>query len=145
MSQKKDTVKMLRECNSGIRMGASAIEKVLPMAKDKSLKDALKTVKNTHNELGEWTHKLLLSHGADIRPAHPIAEVMSDAKIGTRMFVGGSDKTIASLMTDGCNMGIKSLSTYLNKYKDADEVSRSIAKRLIASEEFLALKMRDHL
>ena len=136
---------MLRECNSGIAMGASAIGKVLPLAKDKELADALATCKSTHKELGDETQRLLRIHGEDTAPLHKMAKVMSDLKIDTRMMIGGSDKTIAGLMTDGCNMGIKSLSGFLNKYSDADATSRSIAKRLIASEEYLALKMRDYL
>ena len=56
-----------------------------------------------------------------------------------------SDKTIADLMTDGCNMGIKSLSGYLNKYEAADESSKDIAKRLIKAECELAEGMRSYL
>lgn len=40
-------------------------------------------------------------------------------------------------MTDGCNMGVKSLNKYLNQYKAADEVSKDITKRLIHLEEQL--------
>ena len=145
MSRKQDTVSMLRECNSGIAMGASAIGKVMPLARNKELKDALTTCKNTHKELGDETHRLLRLHGEDTAPQHKMAKLMSDLKIDAKMMMGGSDKDIADLMTDGCNMGIKSISGFLNKYSDADETSRSIAKRLIASEEYLAVKMRDYL
>ena len=145
MSQKRDTSRMLRECNSGIIMGASAIEKVLPRVKDKALAEALTVAKNTHKELGDETHGLLLSSGSDTSEAHRLARLMSDVKIGARMLVFPTDSAVASLMTDGCNMGIKSLYRYLNKYKNADQRSRSIAKRLIASEEYLNLKLRDYL
>ena len=56
-----------------------------------------------------------------------------------------SDKTVADLMTDGCNMGVKSLSKYLNKYEAADEVSKDIAKRLIHLEAQLAVEIRQYL
>ena len=48
-----------------------------------------------------------------------------------------TDSTIAGLMTDGCNMGVKSLSKYLNQYKAADESAKDLCKRLIAIEEQL--------
>ena len=48
-------------------------------------------------------------------------------------------------MTDGCNMGVKSLSRYLNQYKAADEQSKNIAKRLIQLEEGLSVNMRSYL
>ena len=56
-----------------------------------------------------------------------------------------SDSTIAELMTDGCNMGVKSLNKYLNQYKAADEVSKDICKRLINLEEKLTVQVREFL
>ena len=56
-----------------------------------------------------------------------------------------TDAAIADLMTDGCNMGVKSLSKYLNQYEAADEASKSLAKRLIGMEERLAQQIRPYL
>ena len=61
------------------------------------------------------------------------------------MGMDNSDQTIADLMTDGCNMGVKSLNQYLNQYKAADEVSKDITKRLINLEEQLAVDIRKFL
>ena len=38
-------------------------------------------------------------------------------------------------MTDGCDMGIKSLYQYLNQYQSADRTSKEICKKLISIEE----------
>ena len=140
-----DTVKLLRECNAGIKMGKSAIDAVLPHAKDKELRRSLEVCKNTHAQLGDETHELLLEYDAPTKDPHPVVRAMSDAKIFTKMLINTSDKTIADVMTDGCDMGIKSLNKYINKYECADEKAKSIAKRLAASEEYLELKMRPHL
>ena len=56
-----------------------------------------------------------------------------------------SDATIADLITDGCNMGVKSLSRYLNQYQAADEETKDIAKKLIKQEEELSIHMRPFL
>ncbi|MDE6101676.1 MAG: hypothetical protein K2F73_01670 [Ruminococcus sp.] len=56
-----------------------------------------------------------------------------------------SDQTIAELITDGCNMGIKSLNQYLNQYQAADERSKNLTKRLISAEEKLSFDMRQFL
>ena len=61
------------------------------------------------------------------------------------MLTNEKDSKIADLMTDGCDMGIKSISKYLNKYKNASDDAKNIAKRLIASEEYLENKLRAHL
>ena len=52
---------------------------------------------------------------------------------------------IAEIMIDGCNMGIKSLSRYINQYKAADERSKDLAKRLVSAEEKLSCDMRGFL
>jgi hypothetical protein len=70
---------------------------------------------------------------------------MSWMKTNAMLMMHQSDHTIADLMTDGCNMGVKSLSRYLNQYKAADEVSKDIAKRLIHQEQQLADSMRAYL
>ena len=66
-------------------------------------------------------------------------------KVGVKMSIDDSDKTITDLMTDGCTMGVKSLNKYLNEYTAADEVSKDIAKRLINLEEKLTIDIREFL
>ena len=142
---KNDTEKLLSECNAGIKMGERAIERVLPHVKDEGLRAALEATKDTHASLGDTTHAALLSKGFETKPPHPIASVMSDVKICVKMIAKESDKTIADLMTDGCNMGVKSLSRYLHQYKGADTHAKSIARQLIHSEETLSKELRRFL
>ena len=140
-----DTVKLLRECNAGIKMGENAIKKVLPKVKDKRLKRTLEIAKNTHAELGDKTHGMLIEAGADTKPPHAVASLMSDIKISVSLLMDDSDRRVASLMTDGCDMGIKSLYGCMNKYKSADKRSMEIAKEIIASEEYLEGGIREFL
>ena len=140
-----DTIKLLRECNSGIKMGEDAIKQVLPHVKSNELRHTLEVCKNTHASLGDETHSLLMNHSANTKDPHPIIKTMSSMKIGASVMMNETDKNIASIMTDGCNMGIKSLSKYLNKYSAADDKAKSVAKRIIASEEYLEGKMRSFL
>lgn len=75
----------------------------------------------------------------------PMARGMSWIKTNVKLVMNESDGTIADLMTDGCNMGIKSLSKYLNQYKAADEKSKDITKKLIKLEGKFAEEMRAYL
>jgi hypothetical protein len=81
----------------------------------------------------------------DGKKPNPVAKSMSKMKTAMMLAMKRSDATVSDLMTDGFNMGVKSLSRYLNKYEAADESSKDIAKRLISSEENLAVKMRGFL
>ncbi|MBQ8584613.1 MAG: hypothetical protein IJ488_08435 [Clostridia bacterium] len=143
--ENNDTVKLLIECNSGIKMGEDAIKKVLPRTKSRDMREALESTKNTHASLADEAHAELKNAGAATKDPHPIARMMSGMKIRTKMMMNPSDKTVAHLMTDGCDMGIKSIYSYLNEYPKASRASVDIAKRLIASEEYLEAKMRKHL
>ena len=66
-------------------------------------------------------------------------------KINVKLFDKPTDKTVAGLMTDGCNMGVKQLSVYVNKYPAADKSAKEIADKLIKEENNLLEKLRSYL
>lgn len=141
----QDTIKLLRECDAGVKMGVSSIDDVLDKVSSNSLKKYLTECKNEHEELKTEINDLLNKYHDDGKEPNSIAKGMSWIKTNMKMGMDDSDKTIADLMTDGCNMGVKSLNQYLNKYKAADEVSKDITKRLINLEERLAIDIRSFL
>ena len=141
----QDTIKLLRECDAGIKMGISSIDDVLPYVKSDSLKKHLSDCKNEHNKLNTEIEVLLDKYHDDGKNPNPIAQSMSWLKTGVKLGINRSDETIADLMTDGCNMGVKNLNRYLNEYEAADEVSKDITKRLINLEERLAMDIRGYL
>ena len=140
-----DTIKLLRECNAGIKMGVSSIDEILDETTDPKLMQMLENVKEEHKRLGSETHRLLNDYDDAGKDPSPIDKGMSWIKTNVMMAVDAGDNTIADLITDGCNMGVKSLSRYLNKYKAADAQSKKIAKELIACESQLAEGLRPYL
>ena len=141
----QDTVKLLRECDAGIKMGVASIDDVLPHVESEKLKERLSGCKSDHEALKEKLQKLLDRYHDDGKEPNPMAKSMSWVKTNVKLAVDESDATVADLMTDGCNMGVKSLNKYLNQYEAADEVSKDIAKRLINLEEKLAVDIRSFL
>ena len=141
----QDTIKLLRECDAGIKMGVASIDDVLDKVSDAHLKELLTKCKKEHEELKEELQALLDKYHDDGKNPNPVAKSMSWMKTTMKMGMDDSDSTIADLMTDGCNMGVKSLNRYLNQYKAADEVSKDITKRLINLEEKLTVDMRGYL
>ena len=83
--------------------------------------------------------------GIGLNVFNSLPEELADIATSMKLARKESDATIADLMTDGCNMGVKSLAKYLNKYKAADEASKDITKRLIHLEEQLAVDLRPYL
>ena len=141
----QDTIKLLRECDAGIKMGTSSIEDVLKYVSSKELEKTLTVCKREHDKLADEVLGLLDRYGDDGKRPNPIAKGMSKMKTTMKLGINESDSIIADLMTDGCNMGVKSLNKYLNQYKAADEVSKDITKRLINLEEKLAVDIRGYL
>lgn len=141
----QDTIRLLRECDAGIKMGISSIDDVLEHVESDRLHSSLTQCRKEHEKLqGEIVTLLGKYHDTGKNP-NPIAKSMSRLKTGMKLGMDDSDGAVADLMTDGCNMGVKSLSKYLNQYEAADETSKDIAKRLIRLEEKLAVDVRRYL
>ena len=141
----QDTIKLLRECDAGIKMGVASIDDVLDHVHSQKLKQILTECKRRHERLKTELQQRLDRFGDEGKNPNPIAKGMSWMKTNMKLNMEDTDATIADLMTDGCNMGVKSLNRYLNQYEAADEVSKDMAKRLIHLEEKLAVDIRQYL
>ena len=141
----QDTIKLLRECDSGVKMGVTSIDDVLKNVSSAEFEKLLTDCKKEHEKLEVEIEQQLQRFKDDGKDPNPIAKGMSWMKTNMKLMVDESDKTIADLMTDGCNMGVKSLNRYLNEYEAADEFTKDIAKRLINLEERLAIDIRKFL
>ena len=141
----QDTIKLLRECDAGVKMGVQSIKEVLDTVKSEQLKETLNTCKREHDQLNTELQEQLDRFGDEGKDPSPMAQSMSWIKTNVMLTMHQSDHTVADLITDGCNMGVKSLNKYLNQYKAADERSKDICKRLINLEEQLAIDIRGYL
>ena len=140
-----DTIKLLRECNAGIKMGVSSLDEVLEHVQDEKLRNLLSKSKETHTQLGNTTHEYLNEFHDDGKEPAMMAKVMSWVKTNVKLGGDDSDSTVADLITDGCNMGVKSLYKYLNKYPAADEKIKKLAKDVAKAEETLVADLRLYL
>ena len=141
----KDTIRLLRECDAGIKMGVASIADVYDSVSSQKMKDCLNACKDEHDSLDKELQEQLGRFRDEGKNPNIMAKSMSWMKTNMKLAMEKSDATVADLMTDGCNMGVKSLNKYLNEYKAADERSKDICKRLINLEEKLTHQMREFL
>lgn len=141
----QDTVRLLRECDAGVKMGVSSIDEVLDHVHAEPLEKRLTECKKEHEKLDREIQSLLSKYHDEGKSPNPMAKSMSWVKTNMKLAVDNTDETIADLMTDGCNMGVKLLHRYLNRYTAADEKSKDITKRLINTEEKLIIDIRQYL
>ena len=93
----QDTIKLLRECDAGIKMGVESIDDVLDYAHSAELKKSLSHCKEQHQKLKEEIDSELHRYHDEGKNPRPIAEGMSTMKTGMKLAMNDSDHTIAGL------------------------------------------------
>ena len=140
-----DTIKLLKECNAGVKTAVTSIDHVLGKVESKSLERILLKNKQEHEELGDRAHTMLNACSKDEKDPSPMAKVMTTMMTEMKMMMDSSDEKVADLMYDGCNMGVKSLYRYLNQYGEASEEAKELTGNLISLESDLMSKLRPYL
>lgn len=141
----QDTINLLKECDAGSKMAVSAINEIKDKIHCPDFQALLQETLDHHAKLGNDIHETLLKHHSGEKNPNPIAKSMAWLKTNMQMEIDESDQTAADLMTDGCNMGIKSLYKYMNQYPDADNTAKEFCTRLISIEQELRKCIRPYL
>lgn len=141
----EDTIKLLKECDAGAKMGIEGIKEVLDKVENENLKSILEKYLQDHKKLEDKIKGELDKFHDEEKEPNPIAKVMSWMKTNVKLIKGEHDKVIADLMTEGCNMGIKSICRYMNQYPNALENIKKLCYDLVELEENFAKDMREYL
>ncbi len=118
-----DSINLLKECNSGCKNATDSMEQVLPFVKEEKLKKIIEDYDKKHIKIGDECHKILNREGESEEDPNKLTMAM--AWFGTEV----------KLMVDGCNMGIKSLSKFNNKYRNAESEIKDLVFELISIEQ----------
>ena len=141
----QDTIRLLKECDAGVKMGIASFEDVMDSVQSQQLRNILQDNKTAHEHLLHEVEKSLQKYHDDGKQPDPLAKGMSWMKTKVMLMMHENDATIADLMSDGAAMGVKSLAKYLNQYKAADRDSKNIAKKIIELEESLIKDIQPYL
>lgn len=132
----RDTARLLKECNSGCKCATNSMEQVMPFLKDKpELRKLIEHYNDRHIKIGDECHALLNSVDLDEKDPPSIVKAMSWFSTEIKLLMDDTTAHIAGLMVDGCSMGIKSLSGYLNQYTEASEDCCKLTRKLIDLEQ----------
>ena len=141
----QDTVELLKECDAGCKMAIDSMEQIGKFVTDDQLKTIITKYNGEHIKMEEDIHRLLNNIGEEEQEPNPMAKASSWAQTQVKMMIKGDSKQAASLLTDGCNMGVKSLCEYKNTYKAADEKSVAICDKLCDIETRMEGELRAFL
>ena len=75
-----DTIKLLRECNAGIKMGISSLDDVMEQVQNESLKKILQDSREIHTRLKQETKQYLEKYNEEGKEPAAIAKAMSKIK-----------------------------------------------------------------
>lgn len=131
----EDTIKLLKECNAGCKMATNSMEQVQPFIHNDALKSLIDQYNDKHIKIGDQLHQILNEYDKDEKDPKPMAKAFSWMSTEVKLMVNDDTHKIADLMIDGCNMGIKSVSEYQNKYKNASPESIVLTKDLVKTEQ----------
>lgn len=130
-----DSVCLLRECNSGSKMATDSIEQVMKYVENSELRDVLEKYNSEHIKLGEGISAALREGGQAQKEPGTMAKMSAWVQTQAKMAIDHDEHHIASLLMDGCNMGIKSLNEYRNKYTEASPTAVDYCGRLCRLEK----------
>lgn len=143
--KEEHTIKLLKECDSGAKMGVDSFDLVLKYIKNEELRNIINETRLDHLNTLKKIKEQLNIYSSEGKDPNMIISEMSKIKMKVELSFNDSDSKIAKMMMDGCNMGIKALSEFKNKYNDADEKVLEICQRLISKEENLSKNLRRFL
>ena len=143
--QTEDTEGILQECDASVKTAIDCIDAVIGRVENGELRQALQTSRTEHVKLGGEIAAMLDEHGFTGKDPGLLSKMMSKTKIGAELMLQPTDAAAAELMIDGCNMGIKKLSEYVNRFPASASPAMRAAQRLIKTEQELMDAMRVYL
>uniref|UniRef100_UPI004057C563 hypothetical protein n=1 Tax=Agathobacter sp. TaxID=2021311 RepID=UPI004057C563 len=141
----KDTIRLLKECDAGCKMAIDSMEQIAKYVSDDKLKSIIIKYNDDHIKLEEDIHHMLNNYGEEDQQPNPLAKASSWIQSEVKMMVKCDAHQAASLLIDGCNMGIKSLCEYKNMYKAANEKSVEFCEKILAMEEKMIEELKPFL
>ena len=140
-----DTIELLRACSSSIESGVSCMSELISHAKSSALKKALQNSVTEHKLLGYETSRILSICNEGGKEPSLLEKGITWLKTETTMALDSSDQSVASIVTDGCNMGIKTLNKSVNENPFAESESKALAGKIITDERNLIEYVKSYL
>ncbi|MBR6638000.1 MAG: hypothetical protein IKK96_03970 [Lachnospiraceae bacterium] len=143
--QERDTINLLKECNSGLKMAVNSINDIIEKVRSRQIHAILEQSLHKHEKIGNEVHSLLNAYNETTEKPGKIAKAMSRLMVNMKFIKTPTDYKLAEIMYDGCNMGIRSIYHYKNMYSDASGEAKSLASQIIENEKYCMTELQKYL
>ena len=109
------------------------------------MEELIKKYNTDHIKLHEECHLILNEAGAEDKEPNMMAKMMGKLQSQMKLMSSGDTKKAAEILTDGCNMGMKTLSEFMNQYKNADSRAIMICEKIYQIEDQMMDELRAYL
>lgn len=140
-----DTINLLKECDEGAAMAMGSIEHIMSSVDNKELNSMLEDYKKAHQEIENKLDQLLSKLDEEGKQPGKMSKLFANLSTDMKLAVDNSLSEVAKILMDGCNMGIQSVSKYMNQYKEASGESQELAEKLVQVELRFMNDLRKYL
>lgn len=139
------TRKLLEECSKGCTMAADSMTQIAGYIRDSGLKKLTEQYIARHKDLGAEAGRALQENGGEKKAPGPVSSAFAWITTEMKLTFNDDNSQIAKILMDGCNMGIKSLGEQVNTLNNAAGNARSLAKKIIKTEQELMKELQAYL
>ena len=139
------TIALLQECSQGCKMGIKSINQISEYVSDQKLKRIIEKYRGEHQRIEAETDRLLSMIGKEGKQPEMMASAMSWISTEMKMMMKDDDKQAAKIMTEGCDMGVRTICGFINQYAAASQAAIGLAKNLVKTEEEFRDKLKPYV
>lgn len=141
-----DEKELLDAISETADMGCESLRQVLGKIEDDGLKHALQTQLVEYEKHYSAASKMLEAYGKDTPSASPIAKINSRITIDVKTLLAENPTSkIAEMVMQGSTMGVTKVTKALHAYNGNNEELKTLAERLIKTEEANIEEMKKFL
>lgn len=131
----EDSIKLLEECNTGCKMALKSLSQVGSYVMDTELLMLIEKYARKHDVIEVHSSELLIEAGKCDKEPGAMATAFSWITAEVKLLIKDDNHQITSILMNGCNMGIQSISECQHKYPGAEKKIMKLAYELVKCEE----------
>jgi len=127
-------------------MGLIGIDQIIERVDNEELEHLILEQRSEYAHIMEDAKEIYKKYGKDEKELSKLTKISSNIMTEMMMLAKkGETNVIAKMMIEGSNKGIIAITEKLNKYENSDEEIKSLAEKLLATEQHNLDELKKYL